>query len=100
MEEEEIDISKTIESNIDYWRNKCFEQQKEIEYLIEKNKSIVYNYESVVDKLEESISKDKIKQLLKEKEKQYEIYVGREYSGMGELAAEIKILEKILGDQI
>lgn len=31
----EIDISKTIESNIDYWRNKCFEQQKEIEELKE-----------------------------------------------------------------
>ena len=40
----EIDISKTIESNIDYWRNKCFEQQKEIEELKGKNKELFEEY--------------------------------------------------------
>lgn len=33
----EIDIGKTIKSNIDYWRNKCFEQQKEINRLNDEN---------------------------------------------------------------
>lgn len=36
----EIDISKTIESNINYWRNKCLEQQKEIDELKDKNRTL------------------------------------------------------------
>lgn len=47
-------------------------QQKEIEGLKEKNKSIVYNYESVVDKLEESISKNKIKEKLNQIYEEYQ----------------------------
>lgn len=61
----EIDISKTVKSNIDYWRNKCFEQQKEIEEL--KNNELDYTtiYMNGVYDGEKKV-KDKIKEILKE----------------------------------
>jgi len=45
-------------------------QSKEIEELKDKNKSIVYNYEMVVDKLENSTPNDKIKAKIEELDKE------------------------------
>ena len=45
---------------------KIEKQSKEIEELKDKNKSIVYNYEMVVDKLEKSTPNDKIKAKIEE----------------------------------
>ena len=46
-------------------------QSKEIEELKDKNKSIVYNYEMVVDKIENSTPNDKIKAKIEEIENVY-----------------------------
>ena len=64
----EIDISKTIESNIDYWKNKCFELQKEIE---EKNKDIKKLNDLLMLSELDYISKDKIREKIEEIDKEY-----------------------------
>lgn len=76
---------------------------KSLNILLRKNKSIVYNYESVVDKLEESISKERIRNL---KEKiGGRLHLVTEDSPMYEKINEFKdegaynILEKLLEEK-
>ena len=58
-----MNIEEAIENLIE-------KQSKEIEELKDKNKSIVYNYEMVVDKLENSTPNDKIKAKIEELDKE------------------------------
>lgn len=59
-------ISKNEYLAIELISSMFLKQSKEIEELKEKNKSIVYNYEMVIDKLENSTPNDKIKAKIEE----------------------------------
>ena len=67
-----------------------------------EDKKVQIEYQNVFNKGVKSVE-DKIREKIKELEKEYQIYVGREYSKIDELIAKIKILKELLekiGDNI
>ena len=61
----QVEFNKLV-NTVNSYKGQFKRQQKEIEKLKDKNKSIVYNYEMVVDKLENSTLNDKIKAKIEE----------------------------------
>ena len=66
-----VDCGREDTQAIETILNLIEKQFKEIEELKDKNKSIVYNYEMVVDKIENSTPNDKIKAKIEEIENVY-----------------------------
>ena len=94
------------EDNSHQWEERCRltfkldKLQKEVEEEKEKHKATIYNFELVVDKLENSISKDKIRNKIKELEdfieKEEKETMGRCIT-IGETQA-IFVLKELLGE--